>query len=309
MKKAFTFLELVFVILVMGVLANFGTNFLVQTYTSYTASTTNNKMLANVELTLKQISNRLQYRIRSSVIARNGGAFAALPSAGGGETVIEWIGYDIDGWLGSAGLNLPTWSGFIDVDDPGAIGALSYLESPGTNTGVANAVIQALSPGAGGTGFANSAIFFTGANSDVTTDYGWDGVAQNIQSITAAHPIRAANIGGTATQLFDATAGPSTFVNTDIYENYKLAWTAYAISLEDGDGDGTADDLVLYYDYQPWEGEGFAGGSSALLLQNVDTFKFVGVGETIQMQVCVNDQDVLGAGDGGYSVCEEIAIF
>jgi len=313
MRKAFTFLELVFVIVVIGILANFGTNILVQTYTSYTASTTNNKMLANVELTLKQISNRLQYRIRSSVIARNGagGAFTGLPSAGGGETVIEWIGYDIDGWLGTAVSTLPTWSGFIDVDDngpiPPALNAVSsglYLESPGTSTAAVNAVIQALSPG-GGSGFANSAIFFTGANSDVNRSYGWNGIAQNIHSITAAHRV---TFGGTATQLADGTVGPSSFVNTDIYENYKLAWTAYAVSLEDGDGDGALDDLVLYYDYQPWEGEGFAGGASALLLQNVDTFRFVGVGETIQMQICVNE-DALGAGDGGYSVCEEIAIF
>ena len=301
MKKGFTLLELVFVIVVMGILAKFGTNMLMTTYTSYTASTTNNKLLANTELTLKQISNRLQYRIKDSVIARNPGVgFSALASAAGNETVLEWIGYDIDGWLGNAASTLPTWSGFIDVDDA----SLGYLESPGTNTANVNAVIQAASPGAAGTGIAESAIFFTGANSDVQNDYGWDGAGQLAnQNAVAAHRI---TLDANIERLIDDTGVG--FAGTDVYENYKLAWTAYALSIEDDDGDGD-NDLVLYYDYQPWDGETYNNASQSLLIQNVDTFKFIGVGETIKVQVCINEQDALGAGDGGYAVCEEIAIF
>ncbi|PHR55359.1 MAG: protein containing prepilin-type N- cleavage/methylation domain protein [Arcobacter sp.] len=315
MRNAFTFIELVFVIVVIGILAKFGTNILLTTYKTATASFVNNKILADTELTLSQLSNRLQYRIRSSVVARNGaaGGFSGLASAGGGETVLEWIGYDIDGWLGTAASTDPTWSGFIDVNNAGALGvARNYLESPGTNTGNVNTTIQALSPGAAGTGISNSAIFFTGENSNTLTDYGWDENAELFQSTTAAHRINSLG-GGLVTQLADATLPLplSTFAGTDIYENYKLAWTAYAVSLEDGDGDGVNDDLVLYYDYQPWEGEAYddANSSSVLLLQNVDTFTFQAIGETIKIQICVSDNDALGAGDGGYAVCQETAIF
>ena len=85
-----------------------------------------------------------------------------------------------------------------------------------------------------------------------------------------------------------------------------MSWTAYAVSIEDWEGDGD-NDLVLYYDYQPWEGETYNNATGELLLENVDTFKFQGVGDMIKLQVCVTDGNILG--DGGYSLCKEKAIF
>jgi len=316
MRRAFTFLELIFVIIVIGILAKFGTNLMMTAYTAYAASTINNRLQVDAELALKQISNRLQYRIKDSVIARAtpGGTFDALTSADANATILEWVGYDIDGWLGTnrAGIggepvfNRPTWSGVIDVDDAAAVAALSYLQSPGTDTTLANNVIQSIRANGSATGIANAAVFFTGANSDVQTDYGWDGSVQATQSTTAAHPITNAG-AGSLSQLVDATAGPSTFTNTDVYENYKLAWTAYAIRIMDNDADGD-NDLVLYYDYQPWAGEDFLNdGTAILLLPNVDTFKFSGMGDTIRLQVCVNEENSLG--EGLYAICKETAIF
>ncbi len=304
MRKGFTFIELVFVIVVMGILAKFGSNLLATSYQSAASSSINNRLQVDTELTLNQLSNRLQYRIKDSIITRTGvgGAAVALSSSLGTPTVLEWVGYDIDGWLGinNGTFNAPSWSGFIDVNDAGAIAALNYLESPATDTGVANTIIQALS--VAGTDINDSAIFFTGANSDVTTDYGWNN-AQNFQSTTAAHRIGS---GAPVTRLFDMTI--STFLNTNIYENYKLAWTAYAVRLMDFDTDGNIDDLVLYYDYQPWTGETFsANGTPVLLLSNVDTFKFQGIGDTVKLQICVNEENTLGG--GVYAVCKETAIF
>ena len=315
MRSAFTFIELVFVVVIMGILANFGTNILMTTYTSYTASTTNNKMLANVELTLKQISNRLQYRIKDSVIVRNtpNGAFTDISAATANSTVLEWIGYDIDGWLGSGTANNPpNWSGFIDIDDGdgAAIGAIDsqiglapYLESPGTDTVAVLATINALSNG----GATNPAIFFTGANSNVGTGFGWD-AAVTSQTLTA-HPITSVGVALNTRTRLQSTTTALPFTGVDIYENYKLAWTAYSISLEDFDADGD-NDLVFTYDYQPWAGAAAptTGNRRQLLLQNVDTFRLRAIGETIMLRICVNE-DALGAGDGGYSLCEETAIF
>ena len=307
MRRGFTFLELIFVIVVMGILAKFGTNLMMTTYESYAQSSVNNRLQTDVELTLKQIANRLQYRIKDSVITRTapGAAPNSLASAvGGGFTLLEWVGYDIDGWLGldnGAGFNSPTWSGFIDVDAPGAVAAQTYVESPGTDTTDANTLITSLRANASTTGFNNSAIFFTGANSDIQTDYGWGGVALANQSF-AAHRIIS---GGGVTRL--NALGGTNFAGIDIYENYKLAWTAYSIRIMDNDGDGD-NDLVMYYDYQPWEGESLLNnGTAVLLLPNVDTFKFSAIGDTIKVQVCVNEQNSLGGGT--YALCKETAIF
>lgn len=308
MRRGFSFLELIFVIVVVGILAKFGTNLLMTTYNAYTQNTINNRLQVDAELALKQVANRLQYRIKDSVIGRfPAGGFSGLSSVGGGETILEWVGYDIDGWLGldnGAGFNSPTWSGFIDVNTPAAVAATTYLESPGSDTADANTLIQALRANGSATAFGNSAIFFTGANSDVQTDYGWNGTALGNQG-GAAHPIQAVAVGGALNQLVDATG--TNFSNVDVYENYKLAWTAYALSIEDDDADGD-DDLVLYYDYQPWAGESYAAdGTSILLLPNVDTFKFSAVGDTIKVQICVNEQNTLGG--GLYAICKETAIF
>lgn len=297
MRRGFSFLELIFVIVVIGILAKFGTNLLMTTYSAYTQNTINNRLQVDAELALKQVANRLQYRIKDSLIGRfPAGGFSGLSSVGGGETILEWVGYDIDGWLGldnDAGFNSPTWSGFIDVNTPAAVAATTYVESPGSDTNDADTLVHALRANGSATTFNNSAIFFTGANSDVQTDYGW--AAALLNQTGAAHPVQT---GATVTQLVDSIG--TSFAGVDIYENYKLAWTAYAIAIE-------GNDLALYYDYQPWEGDGFADGTRVLLLQNVDTFKFQAVGDMIKVQICVNEQNTLGG--GLYAICKETAIF
>jgi len=327
MKRAFTLLELVFVVVIIGLLANFGTSLLMTTYTSFTASTVNNRMQVNTDLTLKQISNRLRYRVRGTTIQRSAVGAADItpiqvPFAGAGiPRDLEWIGIDVDGLLGSAGTFVnawyqPTWSGFINIGDAGARASNAqpilplrpyFLESPGSNFAQANTVIQAVNsnPVAGaGTGMAQAAIFFVGENSNVFTGYGWQGAAINTQFNVAAHPV-----AGAGTQLIDSTN--TSFSGVDIYERYELSWTAYSISLEDWDGDGQGpggfDDLVLRYDYQPWNGQtAAANGTARLLLTNVDTWSFRADGDVIGITLCVNEDNFMNGGQ--YSLCEEISI-
>jgi len=320
MRKGFTFIELVFVIVIIGLLANIGVNVLRTVYDSYRSSSDNNRLQFDTELAVKQLANRLQYRIKDSTIAREvlGGNFRGLSfiNPASNYTILEWIGMDIDGWNGTnrAGLagepafNRPTWSGFIDVDNAAAVGAGTYLESPGTDNAQADIVIQAVRPLGSATTMNDAALFFTSANTDIQNDFGWNGVAAVAQNNTAGHPVT--DIGsGTVTQLVDALG--TTFVGTDVYEHYKLAWTAYAVRIEDFEGDGDID-LVMYHDYQPWQGEGIpvaTPNNRHLLLENISTFKFTAIGDIVKIQICVDEQDALARGDGGYSICKEAAVF
>lgn len=292
-RAAFTMIELIFVIVVMGIIGKFGVEFLAQAYKSFIFSSVNNALQAKSAMAVEFIATRLQYRIKDSVIARTGTVAVAEgigSAAGVTYTVLEWVSMDIDGYRGTT---TPNWSGIADLD-PGQ--AADVIESPGTSTNTASTLINTLSYGDKTVG--DAALYFIGSNSDVTIDYGWDA---NITNQSAAmHPIN--SVVGQPTQFAPATLVPS-FAGIDIYEYYKLAWTAYAVVNRDFDGDGD-DDLVLYYDYQPWNGQSLANARQAMIMEDVNTFQFTAIGSIIKIQVCANSDLV-----EDYSLCKEKTVF
>ncbi|OHE06168.1 type II secretion system protein [Sulfurimonas sp. RIFOXYB12_FULL_35_9] len=294
-KSAFTLLELIFVIVIIGILSKFGIELLFQAYKNFIFSNVNNALQSNSAAAVETIASRLQYRIKDSVIARinsgNQNDFQALASSSYGDTatILEWVGSDIDGFRGDS---LPMWSGIIDLRHPNT--NESVLVSPGTNTGALNTLIEVLSNG--GSDINDSALYFIGSDSDIKTGYGWDGnlTAINTQN-GAMHPIHSVN--GQPTQFAPALGD---FTGIDVYEYYQLAWSAYAVVHTPADGN-----LTLYYDYQPWQGDGYANANGkVVLMENVDTFRFRAVGSIVKIQVCVKT-DLMG----DYSLCKEKTIF
>ncbi len=278
-KRAFTMIELVFVIVVMGILGKFGSEFLFRAYENFFFSTLQNRLQQQSEAAVTQIASRLQYRIKSSVVQ----------SAAG--TQIDWVGMDIEGWRGTwnGTKNVPTWSGFINLDQS-VNPDVNLLKTPQTDLTKTANIIEALSYG--DKHLSNSAIIFTGASNPTATI--WDGNSSS-QLGELAHRIQ------TSGNNFAPKAGTGTFSGVDIYEFYKLAWTAYTIRLE-------GNDLKLYYDYQPWRGEDYTNGisvKSSLLMENVQSFQYQTIGDLIKIQVCVNDNNL----SGGFSVCKEKTVF
>jgi len=294
-KKAFTMIELIFVIVIMGILAKFGVEFLAQAYNNFIFSNVNHTLQAQSAATVESIASRLQYRIKDSIIARQPGVdFQALSGStlDDNATVLEWVASDIDGYRGN---RLPMWSGIIDLADSNA----ARLSSPETNTNALNTLIGILSHGSG-TGINNAALYFIGSDSNVRTGYGWNGAITNQSSVM--HPIRRSIVAGEE-NLFIPVRGDNgvdnSFAGVDVFEYYQLAWTAYAV-----EHNTTSGNLTLYFDYQPWQGESYTDGKSFLLMQNVDTFRFKAVGSVVKIQVCVNTDLV-----EDYSLCKEKTIF
>ena len=292
-RSAFTMIELVFVIVIMGIIGKFGTEFLAQAYRSFIYSNVNNALLSKSASAVEFIGTRLQYRIKDSVIARYTGGFDGIGSVNPTTkdyTVLEWVSMDIDGYRSTV---TPNWSGISDLD---AGQPLGLIESPATDTDATTALIAQLSYNESGVN--NAALYFIGSNSDVQNGYGWNGALGD--QTGAMHPI---NSTGTATQFAPAVG---TFTGIDIYEYYKLAWTAYAIEHD------ANDNLILHYDYQPWNGDSIANGDSktAIIMEDVSTFQFTAIGEIIKIQVCTQSDIVDGNNDaGGYSLCKEKTIF
>ena len=295
-RNAFTMIELIFVIVVMGILAKFGVELLARAYESFIFSSTNNSLMTKSATAVEFIANRLQYRIKDSVIVRTSEAATLTPLAnaipGTKYVVLEWISADIDGFRGTS---TPLWSGIIDLDVGANVGASGYLHSPATDTGALNTLIQTLSHNSGTT-INNAALYFIGSNSDIN-GFGWDANITNQTGVM--HPI---NSNANATQF---VAGVGTFVGVDIYEYYQLAWTANAIVIEE-DTVNDKHTLWFHYDYQPWNGDRFndAGTKRSLLLEDASTFQSMAIGSIIKIQVCAKS-DLIEE----YSLCKEKTVY
>ena len=291
-RLAFTMIELIFVIVVMGIIGKFGTEFLAQAYNNFIYSSINNSLQAKSEMAVQSIASRLQYRIKDSVIARQSDAnFTALSGVSSdGYHILEWVGYDIDGFRGTT---QPYWNGVIDLKHKDINS--TYLVSPATNTTAINELIQTLSYG--DSDINDSALYFIGSNSNIQTGYGWDANLSDIDTQKGVmHPIRS-DANSSVFIPTDSNGTDNNFNGIDVYEYYQLAWTAYAVEIKDGN-------LTLYYDYQPWKGEQYNDGKSALIMQNVSTFEFMSAGSVMKIQVCVKTDLV-----EDYSLCKEKTIF
>lgn len=315
-KKAFTLVEVIIVIVVMGIVGKYGLELLMNAYEDYMYGMTNNRLLGESEAAVTQIANRLQYRVKESVIFRQGtdanGTFinnftslgTAVSNDGNNTYVYEWVGYDNDGWRGDRNSTKPVWSGIIDVDHASA--TVGVLISPELNNTSYVNTVTALSHGTfNGNG---SALFFVADESvNVNDGFSWNGTAVAAQNATNMHPV---DIG--SNQL---TPSVDDFTGVDVYEYYRLAWTAYALEFRRWTDANNIErgTLRLYYNYRPWLGDNYhvrADGTtppSSVLMENVQTFRLTSIGDVLKVQVCVGDGDVFKR--GAFSVCKEKTIF
>jgi len=288
-RTAFSMIELVFVIVIIAIIGKFGVSFLFQAYNSFIGSKVNNELQAESESAIEFSASRLQYRIKDSVVIRrdiNDSNVTAIADANDSNyTVIEWVGTDSDGFRGE---KLPNWSGIIDID----LSDKDNLYSPETNTTKENNLIQALSNNK--SDINKSAIYFLGSDSDIHTGYGWEGEITD-QNRTM-HPIKS----DTNISIF----APATGHFHDVGEQYKLAWSAYALSLEDYNTTTKMGNLYFYYNFRPWHGKQAKDGNRTLLMQNVSTFQFAAVGSLLKLQICVKSML-----KENYSLCKEKTIF
>jgi prepilin-type N-terminal cleavage/methylation domain-containing protein len=304
--KAFTMIELIFVIVVIAILSKFGSQFLAQSYNGFISTKVNNELQAKGEFAVEFIAKRLQYRIKKSTIARQGlgGAFNSLTLVNGAAantyTVLEWVGYDIDNFRGVAA---PNWSGILDLTNTVAVG---NPDSPDTNTTATSNFITSLSQGASTVGIASAALYFIDGHTNIQNGYGWDGnlTAINLQQ-GSMHPVTNVPL----TQRFQSSTLTAFAGNgVEVSEHYQLAWSAYAVSLENFNATTKKGDLFFYYNYQPWNGGSTTNNNRyrVLLMEDVSTFQFIGVGDIIKIQVCTKSDLIAGE---TYSLCKEKTIF
>ena len=288
MKKAFTMIELIFVIIILGIVSSIGSEIIVKIYESYIVQAATHKSSIKSELAINQIANRLLYRIDKSLIARIPGQYGTtlvtdvypvnqVPITGLNNvdkyTALEWIASENDGFTQS---NQPTWSGFTDL----AQSTYDDLITTGSKLTNETTVLDNL---AGTSPAGNPAIIFntdeyrTGQNYDTLCMYR-QGANGCIFPVTINNDTNLSFTGGG-----DRVAGQMKYS-----EFYTLAASAYAIVPENNTTINGISvwDLVLYSNYQPWLGDAYNNGSRSVLVRNVSVFRFKQELNSIRIKLC-----------------------
>ena len=303
MKKAFTLLEVMIVLIVMGIVAMISSEIIARMYERYLLNRATATMEAKTELALDIIARRLQNRIKESTVARISTASAnyrALADANDSYHVLEWIGYDADGLNGGGGGTYakPGWSGFCDLIPSNG----TKIVSPGSNfITIEKPILEELTDDVSidGSRAQYPAIIFKGSRGEFNASkFGWGGGDHN-------YSIRVKAVDDTTLQLLDKT--------DQISERYLLSMSAYALVPEGADcGAETPGDcnLTLYYDFQPWEHETVTspGTKKSILIDHITTFRFIQEGRTIHLKLCASDPGLNRFMEEDVAICKEKVI-
>jgi prepilin-type N-terminal cleavage/methylation domain-containing protein len=283
-RKAFSMLELIFVIVILGIVASIGAEIIAKVYDSYILERAQHRASVKTELAATQIANRLAYAIRGTVYRKSTESGAALeeindplgyPLKPDTYYLLQWVGYDADsfGAITSDTDKLPGWSGFCDLN----VSTGSTVSTPGSKLSLAHDIIQNLSNNAEDVDSAK--LYFVGYEDNESNITGYD---------TSTTP-----------NTLTLTPPPSRKV-----EQYKLAWTSYALVVDSNNS------LYLYHNFSAVPKAALPSSPTtsqrSLLLDHITTFKFRGDGQTIRFKICTSEN--IGE-DFNVTSCKEKAVF
>ncbi len=272
-RLGFSMIEVIFVIIVLGIISSIGAEIIAKVYENYIVQRAQHRASIKTQLALNQMVNRLKYAIPDTIVRRksrnsdNENIDTLMSNDSQDYTVLQWVGSDKESFNAISADNnrKPGWSAFCDLNASDE----THISTPGSNLALANTIIKNLSNDV--VDIEKSSIFFP--NDDNTS-----------------HAIDSAS--GEMITLEDNALR--------IAERYKLAWTSYALVVEE-------EELRLYYTFDPVVGVDIEDDvPHQLLLKNVTTFKFEGRGSTIRIKLCAKEK----ISENAYiSSCKEKAVF
>ena len=308
MKRAFTLLELVVVIVVLGIIAMMSFNAIMNIYSNYFQTKTVNELETQTEIALEQISKRLEHRIKPSVIARKtDGAFLALNDSGvnlnAEYEILEFIPYAYEIFNDvPSGNKAGRYSGYADLAKSSPA---TGLISPGSN--FSTEVVETIKDLTCREDTNVTCVDFKDKDGGVVAIF--SDVYYNVQDSFGYKGISNLDIAKVGVKSTDGnTLEISGFANKQISEQYHLAYTANAIVPEQSaDPKDTANgvfDLNLYYDYRPWMGEKYKqNGEKATLAKNVTRFVFTEKNGVIVLKLCMR------AKNSEITICKSKAVY
>ncbi len=307
-KNAFTLLEVIFVIIILGIVASIGSSVIVQTFDAYIMQRSVHDAGIKTELAINQLANRLTYRMDLSLLARKPGSTGTVEGKdfyparsvplNKRETynALEWIGYDSNSF---ESYLAPRWSGYCDLNSPQT--KYSQIDSVGSDHTHMAKIIKHYTDTEDGKG---------GALRFMTSSYG--PAAYSTACLYGGSGKNGCMFPATITtdRYFTFTGDGNRTKGQMIYsEFYQYATSAFAVvptkSTKIKASGLQLYDLEFYYAYQPWEDENYKDGKHATLLKNVSVFRFRKEENSIRLKICVveriSDTDQI-------SICKEKAV-
>ena len=277
--SAFTMLELIFVIIILGIVASIGSEVIVKVYEGYIIQRAEHRATLKTELAALQMTNRLTsaipgtlFRIKDDNTTES--VEVNMAGTGSGYKGLQWVSADMDSF---SAASTPGWSGFCDLNPNNR----KAVDSPGSDLTLATNIISKLSALASPA--SRTAIYFPNDyNTYTVSTFDTTNNIINLPGVGANH----------------------------MSEHYKLAWTSYALVVE-ANRDG-GQDLNLYYNFTPRPAKtaattnSYGNGIKALLLHNISTFRFKVSGRTMQFKLC--KQEAISS-DVNITACKEKAVF
>ena len=150
-RKAFSMIELVFVMIILGIVTSITASLIVTVYESHIIQRTLHNASLKSELAINQLANRLVYRVDKSMLARKPGNTGIVEGTDVYEIrdvpitevndfpALEWIAYEHDGFTSSA---LPGWSGFCDLNS--TVSDFTSISSTGSAFATENVILKNL---------------------------------------------------------------------------------------------------------------------------------------------------------------------
>lgn len=291
MKRGFTLIELVFVIVVLGIISMFGADLYTKIYKSYVHVRAVNQLEARTQNAMMLITNRLEDRIKSSTIGRDLAVNDFVPISDLTDPrfdILEWIGQSVEtrninqrnpGWSGFMSMSQlrdSTWKADADKGDAGYIAdtrAAFNMVSLGSNfPQVARIVgnLRATTYNRPSTNTQVAVIFRVVTNdaspTSVGIGFGYDRAVRadgrNRVLIAVGTPSDAGSgsMEGETIAINQYPFNPNNANSQEFSEQYYIAHSAYAIVpanvvtyTKDNAGNLSKNfDLVLRYNYRPW---------------------------------------------------------
>jgi len=274
-KKAFTLVEIIITIVILGILSAGTLISIKHLYLKVAKTKTLSDLSSDSQVIVDQISSLFSERVPSTVIGyRKDGLFETIYNLNSTYNIIEWIG------VANESFKSGYYSSFVDLNasDKNSL-TLSSLDInvTGINSVMKNKFDANLS---------DIALMFAGSfdnglltlSNDFNNSFGWHGN-------THKQIYKISNISSNSIKL---TTSPK-----EIYEKYYLVDSAYALArgndidlnatcIKDLNESENNNTLFLFYNYRPWQGKTFCAdpngsgqdGNVTILSKNVKGLEF-----------------------------------